>query len=102
MPQRSPNPHIDTDNQTVGEVTQQVESAESQTISEGEANTNTTPSQNDTYLSRGDTIEKLSLSQRCLNALKNADIWVVGELLQLVELGRLRAIRGFGRNLSQK
>ena len=96
LPQHSPN-QLHTESQTVGGVGQQVESTEPQTTSEGEANTNATPSQNETYLSRGDTIEKLSLSQRCLNALKNADIWLVGELLQLVELGRLRAIRGLGR-----
>ena len=96
LPQHSPNLPEYTESQMVGEVTQHVESSKIQTISGDEANINTTPNQNDTYLSRGDTIEKLSLSQRCLNALKNADIWVVGELLQLVELGRLRAIRGLG------
>ena len=97
LTQHSPNPPIHTESQTVGEVGQQVESTESPITSEAEANTNATPSRNDIYLSRGDTIEKLSLSQRTLNVLKNADIWMVGELLQLVELGRLRAIRGLGR-----
>lgn len=96
LPQHSPN-QLHSDIQTVGEVRQQVESTDPLTTSEGTANTNATPSQSDTYLSRGDTIEKLSLSQRSLNALRNADIWLVGELLQRVELGRLRSIRGLGQ-----
>ena len=99
LPQRSPNQLIHTDSQAAGEVTQQVESAEIQTVSESTANTNTILEQNDVYLSRGDAIEKLNLSQRSLNALKNADIWLVGEVLQLVELGRLRAIRGLGQKI---
>ena len=86
-----------TDLRTVREDKQQVESTESLTISEGEAHTNATPSQNDTYLSRGDAIEKLNLSQRSLKALKRADIRMVGELLQRVELGKIRVTRGLGR-----
>ncbi len=91
------NPLIYTDRQAVGEAAQRVESGELPAISEGEVNIDTMLDQNDTYLSRGDTIEKLSLPQRCLNALKDADIWMVGELLKLVELGRLGAIRGLGQ-----
>ena len=97
LTQYSPNPPIHTESQTVIEIAQQIESGEIQTISEGTANTNTILEQNDVYLSRGDAIEKLNLSQRSLKALKRADIRMVGELLQLVELGRLRAIRGLGR-----
>ncbi len=97
LPQRSPNPHIDTDNQTVGEVAQQVASGESQTISEGTAYTNTILEQNDVYLSRGDAIEKLHLSQRSLKALKRADIRMIGELLPRVEFGKIRVTRGLGQ-----
>ena len=97
LPQHSPNPSIHTESQTVVEIAQQVESGEIQTISETEVNTNTILEQNDVYLSRGDAIEKLNLSQRSLKALKRADIRMVGELLQLVELGKIRVTRGLGR-----
>ena len=86
-------PH--TDIRTVGKVRQQVESTDPPTTSEVEANT--IPSQNDTYLSRGDAIEKLNLSQRSLKALKRADIRLVGELLPRVESGKIRITRGLGR-----
>ena len=97
LSQHSPNLPKPTDSRTAKEGPQPVESGELQTITGAEAKTDTMPDQNDTYLSRGDAIEKLNLSQRSLNALKNADIWLVGEVLQLVELGRLRAIRGLGQ-----
>ena len=97
LTQHSPNQLIHTDSQAAGEVTQQVESAEIQTVSESTANTNTILEQNDVYLSRGDAIEKLNLSQRSLKALKRADIRMVGELLQRVELGKIRVTRGLGR-----
>ena len=86
-----------TDPRTVREDKQQIESTETPTISEVEANTNAIPSQNDTYLSRGDTIEKLNLSQRSLKVLKRADIRLVGELLPRVESGKIRVTRGLGR-----
>ena len=88
-------PH--TDIRTVGEVRQQVESTEPPTTSEVEANTNAIPSQNDPYLSRGDAVEKLNLSQRSLKALKRADIRLVGELLPRVRSGKIRVTRGLGR-----
>ena len=96
LPQRSPNPHIDTDSQTVGEVTQHVESSKIQTVSEVKANTNAALDQNDTPLSRKDPIEKLGLTHRSLNVLKHIDIQTVGELLQWVESGRLQIIHRLG------
>ena len=96
LPQHSPN-QLHPDIRTVGEVRQQVESTEPLTTSEGTANTNATPSQSDTYLSRGDAIEKLNLSQHSLKALKRVDIRMVGELLPRVESGKIRVTRGLGR-----
>ena len=85
MTEHSPNPLIDTDSQPVGEGTQHVESSESQTIAEGEADVDETSDQNDVSLSREDPIEKLRLTQYALNRLKHTDIRTVGELLQWVE-----------------
>ena len=97
LPQHSPNPLIHTESQTVGEGIQHVESAESQTISEDDANTDTTPDQNSVSLSREDSIERLSLTRHTLNLLKHTDIRTVGDLLQWVESGRLQTIPALGR-----
>ena len=94
LTEHSPN---QLDSQATVEVTQQVESTEPQTTSEGEANA--ILSQNDTYLSRGDAIERLNLSLRTLIVLKRADIRMVGELLQLVESNGLKTTRGLGKKV---
>ena len=88
---------IHTESQTVGEGIQHVESAEIQTISEDDANTDTTPDQNSVSLSREDSIERLSLTRHTLNLLKHTDIRKVGDLLQWVESGRLQTIPALGR-----
>ena len=95
--QHSPNPPIQTESQTVREGTQHIESSELQTTSEVQVNTDTVPDRNDTYLSRGDAIEKLNLPHRSLKTLKRANIRTVGELSQRVELGRLQTICGLGK-----
>ena len=97
LPQHSPNPLIHTESQTVGEGIQHVESAEIQTISEDDANTDTTPDQNSVSLSREDSIERLSLTRHTLNLLKQTDIRTVGDLLQWIESGRLQTIPALGR-----
>ena len=97
LPQHSPNPLIHTESQTVGEGIQHVESAEIQTISEDDANTDTTPDENSVSLSREDSIERLSLTRHTLNLLKHTDIRTVGDLLQWVESGRLQTIPALGR-----
>ena len=97
LPQHSPNPLIHTESQTVGEGIQHVESAEIQTISEDDANTDTTPDENSVSLSREDSIERLSLTRHTLNLLKHTDIRKVGDLLQWVESGRLQTIPALGR-----
>ena len=97
LPQHSPNPLIHTESQAVGEGTQHVESGAPQTISEVEANTDTTPDQNSISLSREDSIERMSLTQHTRNLLKHTDIRTVGDLLQWVESGRLQTIPALGR-----
>ena len=96
-PQHSPNPLIHTENHTVGEVTQHVESTEIQTTSEAEANIDTTPDQSAVSLSQEDSIERLSLTRHTLNLLKHTDIQTVGDLLQWFESGRLQTIPALGR-----
>ena len=97
LSESSPNPLIQTENQTVSEGTQHVESAESQTIAETEANIDTMSDQNPVSLSREDSIERLSLTQHTLNLLKHTDIRTVGDLLQWFESGRLQTIPALGR-----
>ena len=96
LTQHPPN-QLHTDSRTVEEVGQQVESSEIQTISEGEANIETMPDENNISLSREDSIERLSLTRHTLNLLTHTDIRTVGELLQLVESGRLQTIPALGR-----
>ena len=52
---------------------------------------------NDIYLSREDAIEKLNLTPRSFNALTREGIQTVGEVIQQVESGGLRPIRGLGK-----
>ena len=103
---------------TVGELIQLVQSGELRTIpalgrksileitarlsqgkfnaSEAEANTDASLALNDIYLSPEDTIEKLNLSRRSFNALTQAGVRTVGEILQLIESGGLQNIRSLG------
>ena len=96
VPQHPSNLLTHTESQTVGETAQQVESSKIQATAEVEANTDTMPGQNDVFLSREDSIERLSLTRHTLNLLKHTDIRTVGELLQLVESGRLQTIPTLG------
>ena len=97
VPQHPSNLLTHTDSRTIGEVAQQVESSEIQTISEGEANIETMPDQNNISLSREDSIERLSLTRHTLNLLKHTDIRTVGELLQWVESGKPHTTPALGQ-----
>ena len=66
-------------------------------VSEVEAPKYITPDRNTVSISREDPIEKLDLSVRSYNALTGAGIQTVGEVLQLVDTGRLRLIPALGR-----
>ena len=52
---------------------------------------------NNVHLSQEDSIDQLNLRNRSVNALTRAGIRTVGEILQLVELDRLRTTHGLGR-----
>ena len=64
--------------------------------SEVEANIDVIPHQNNVFLSRKDSIEKLNLSSHSFNVLVHAGIQTVGEALQLIESNRLKTIRELG------
>ena len=52
---------------------------------------------NNVHLSQKDSIDQLNLRNRSFNALTRAGIRTVGEVLQLVESGKLRTTPGLGR-----
>ena len=61
------------------------------------AKTGTIPDRNYLYFSLEDHIEQLNLANRSFNALTRVGVKTVGQLLQLVESGRLETTRGLGR-----
>ena len=65
--------------------------------SEVEANTDAISYRNYVHLSHEDAIEELNLTPRSFNALTRASVQTVAEVLQLVESGGLRNVRGLGR-----
>ncbi len=90
-------PKLHTENQTVKEIEQHVESGEPPTSSEGDANIDTMLDQSDIYLSQEDSIEQLQLRNRSFNALTREGIQTVGEVIQRIKSDRLKTIRGLGR-----
>ena len=55
------------------------------------------PSLSYSHLSKEDPIEELHFTNRSFNALTRAGIRTVGDVLHLVDSGRLRTISGLGR-----
>ena len=49
------------------------------------------------HLSQEDSIMRLNLTNRALNALTGSGIQTVGEVVRLVESGKIRAIQGLGK-----
>lgn len=59
--------------------------------------THVTPERNNASFSQEDPIEKLDLSERSYNALTRAGVQTVGEVLQLVDTGKLITIPALGK-----
>ena len=91
LTQPPPN-QIHTDSQSGGEAEQQVKSSEPPTISEGDANIDTTPDQNDVPLSQEEITEELSLSEHSPNPLIHSERQTVGEGTQHIESSEFQTI----------
>ena len=79
------------------EIRDSLDQAKIHDVPEVEAPAHIAPNRNAASFSREDPIENLDLSVRSYNALTRAGVQTVGELLQLVDTGKLSAISALGR-----
>ena len=98
LTQSAPN-QLHTDSQAGGEAEQQVKSSEPSTISEGDANIDTTPDQNDGPISQEDVTEEQSLTEHFPNPLIHTKSQTVGEVTQHVESSEIQTISEVEANI---